>query len=308
MSDALVPPDGPVGAQQPDTPVCARHTDRPTRLRCTRCDRPACPDCLRDASVGQQCVDCVNEGARTVRHARTSAGAVVSNRRPIITQVMIALNVLAYVVTVVQSGSPMNNSRSELFLSTSLIPELTATGEWWRVVTSGFMHFGLIHLALNMAALFVVGPIIEQELGRLRYSAVYFLSLLGGSAAAFYFGSICQQLAGASGAVFGLMGALLIVFKRQKRDISTIVVIVVINLVSNLFTNASLLGHLGGFVIGGLLTLAMVKAPQKNRNTYQIAAVVAAALLLAGMFVLRAYELDTAVERVIEYARTCGPN
>jgi membrane associated rhomboid family serine protease len=255
-----------------------------------------------------QCVDCVNEGARSVRHARTIAGAEVSNGRPIFTYVMIALNVLAYVVTVFQSGSPMNNSRSELFTSTSLIPELTANGEWWRILTSGFMHFGLIHLALNMAALFVVGPVVEQELGRLRYSAVYFLSLLGGSAAAFYFGTVCQQLAGASGAVFGLMGALLIVFKRQKRDISTIVVIVGINLVSNLFTNASLLGHLGGFVIGGLLTLAMVKAPQKNRNLYQIGAVAVAVLLLGGMFVLRASELDTAAELVLEYARTCGPN
>ncbi|MFD9702807.1 rhomboid family intramembrane serine protease [Lentzea sp. NPDC059081] len=307
MSDALVPPDGPVGAQ-PETPVCARHSDRPTRLRCTRCDRPACPDCLRDASVGMQCVDCVNEGARTVRRPRTLAGAQVSNGRPIITQVMIALNVLAYVVTVVQSGSPMNNSRSELFQATSLYPDVTAGGEWWRIVTSGFMHFGLIHLALNMAALFVVGPVVEQELGRLRYSAVYFLSLLGGSAAAFYFGTVCQQLAGASGAVFGLMGALLIVFKRQKRDISTIVVVVGINLVSNLFTNASLLGHLGGFVVGGLLTLAMVRAPQKNRDLYQIAAVVAAVVLLGGMFLLRATELDTDAEVLLEIARTCTPN
>ncbi|MDX8049435.1 rhomboid family intramembrane serine protease [Lentzea sp. BCCO 10_0798] len=304
MSNAPVPPDGPIGAQ-PDIPVCARHSDRPTRLRCSRCDRPACPDCLRDASVGMQCVDCVNEGARTVRQARTSAGAVVSNGRPIITQVMIALNVLAYVVTVVQSGSPMNNSRAGLFTATSMIPELTANGEWWRILTSGFMHFGLLHLALNMAALFVVGPVVEQELGKLRYSAVYFLSLLGGSAAAFFFGTVCQQLAGASGAVFGLMGALLIVFKRQKRDISTILVVVGINLVSNLFTNASLLGHLGGFVIGGLLTLAMVKAPAKNRNAYQIGAVAAAALLLGVMFVLRASELDTAAEVILEYARTC---
>ncbi|GGN07244.1 rhomboid family protein [Lentzea pudingi] len=304
MSNAPVPPDGPIGAQ-PDLPVCVRHSDRPTRLRCSRCDRPACPDCLRDASVGMHCVDCVNEGARSVRQARTSAGAVVSTGRPIITQVMIALNVIAYVVTVVQSGSPMNNQRAGLFTATSMIPELTANGEWWRILTSGFMHFGLIHLALNMAALFVVGPVVEQELGKLRYSAVYFLSLLGGSAAAFYFGTVCQQLAGASGAVFGLMGALLIVFKRQKRDISTILVVVGINLVSNLFTNASLLGHLGGFVIGGLLTLALVRAPRKNRDAYQIGAVAAAALLLGVMFVLRASELDTAAELVLEYARTC---
>lgn len=307
MSNAQVPPEGPIGAE-PETPVCARHADRPTRLRCTRCERPACPECLRDAAVGMQCVDCVNEGARSVRQVRTSAGAVLSNGRPVITQVMIALNVLAYVVTVVQSGSPMNNQRSGLFTATSMIPELTANGEWWRIFTSGFMHFGLIHLALNMAALFVVGPVVEQELGKLRYSAVYLLSLLGGSAAAFYFGTVCQQLAGASGAVFGLMGALLIVFKRQKRDISTILVVVGINLVSNLFTNASLLGHLGGFVIGGLLTLAMVRAPRKNRNAYQIGAVVAAVLLLGGMFALRSTELDTAAELVLEYARTCGPN
>lgn len=264
-----------------------------------------CPECLRDASVGMQCVDCVNEGQRSVRRPRTLAGAEVSNSRPIITQVMIALNVLAYVVTVAQSGSPMNNSRSGLFTATSMIPDLTANGEWWRIVTSGFMHFGLIHLALNMAALYVVGTIVEQELGKLRYSAVYFLSLLGGSAAAFFFGTVCQQLAGASGAVFGLMGALLIVFKRQKRDISTIVVIVGINLVSNLFTNASLLGHLGGFVIGGLLTLAMVRAPAQNRNLYQIGAVVAAVVLLGVMFALRAAQLDTDAEVIMEIARTC---
>lgn len=264
-----------------------------------------CTDCLRDASVGMQCVDCVNEGARSVRSPRTLAGAKVSNGRPIITQVMIALNVLAYIVTVVQSGSPMNNSRADLFMATSLLPELTAQGGWWRIVTSGFMHFGLIHLALNMAALFVVGPVVEQELGRLRYSLVYFLSLLGGSAAAFYFGTVCQQLAGASGAVFGLMGALLIVFKRQKRDISTILVVVGINLVSNLFTNASLLGHLGGFVIGGLVTLAMVRAPQKNRNLYQAGAVLAAVVLLGVMFALRAAQLDTDAEVLLEIARTC---
>jgi membrane associated rhomboid family serine protease len=255
-----------------------------------------------------QCVDCVNEGKRTVRTARTLVGAEVSNGRAIITPVLIAINVLAYVVTVFQSGSPMNNDRSGFFTATSMIPELTAQGEWWRILTSGFMHFGLIHLALNMAVLYVVGTNVEQELGRLRFSAVYFLSLLGGSASAFYFGTVCQELAGASGAVFGLMGALLILWKRQRRDISTIVVVVGINLVSNLFTNASLLGHLGGFVIGGLLTLAMVRAPAQNRNLYQILAVMAAVVLLGGMFALRATALDTDAEVILEIARTCRGN
>ncbi|MCP2244808.1 rhomboid family intramembrane serine protease [Lentzea aerocolonigenes] len=294
MSDALVPPDGPIGAE-PETPVCARHSDRPTRLRCTRCDRPACPDCLRDAAVGSQCVDCVNEGKRTVRRARTMAGAEQSEGRLVVTPVMIALNVIAYLVTVVQSGSLFTNQTSAVFQATVLDPVLAANGEWWRILTSGFMHYGLWHLVLNMGVLYIAGYHVEPELGRLRFSVVYFLALLGGNAAAFYFGGVCDRLAGASGAVFGIMGALLVVWRRKKRDISTVVVIVVINLVSNLFTDASLLGHLGGVVVGGLVTLAMVKAPRENRNLYQIAAVVAALVLIGGMFALHANGLMNVV-------------
>ncbi|WP_053732072.1 rhomboid family intramembrane serine protease [Nocardia sp. NRRL S-836] len=290
MSDALVPPEGPIGAQ-PESPVCARHADRPTRLRCTRCDRPACPDCLREAAVGYQCVDCVNENRKTSRRSQTLVGAEQTDGRPVVTQVLMVLNALAFVVTAVQAGSPFVNQTSQIFVASSLQPLLTANGEWWRILTSGFMHFGLWHLVLNMAVLYIAGSSVEPELGRLRFTVVYFLSLLGGNAAAFYFGGVGGQLAGASGAVFGIMGALIVVWKRQKRDISTVVVIVVINLVSNFFTDASLLAHLGGFVIGGLLTLAMVKAPRENRNLYQIGAVVAAVVLIAGMFALRAQDL-----------------
>lgn len=299
-----MPPEGPIGAE-PETPVCARHTDRPTRLRCTRCDRPACPDCLHDASVGKHCVDCVNEGQRSVRRSRTLVGAEDTGGRVIITPILIVLNVLAYVVTVVQSGSVQNNDNSDFFTSLSMIPAFAAEGEWWRFLTSGFLHFGLLHLALNMAVLYIVGNHMEPELGRARFIGVYFLSLLGGSAAAFYFGTVCQNLAGASGAVFGLMGALLVVWRRKKRDISTIVVVVVINLVSNFFTNASLLGHLGGFIVGGLLTLAMVKAPRETRQVYTTVAVMLTVLLLVGMFALRITQLDTPAEVFLEMARTC---
>ncbi|MEU7480218.1 rhomboid family intramembrane serine protease [Lentzea sp. NPDC042327] len=294
MSDALVPPDGPIGAQ-PEMPVCARHADRPTRLRCTRCDRPACPDCLREAAVGSQCVDCVNEGRRSGRRSQTLVGAEQTDGRLVVTPVLIVLNALAFVVTAVQAGNPLLNQRSAIFLESALQPVLVANGEWWRILTSGFMHIGLWHLVLNMAVLYIAGSSVEPELGRLRFTLVYFLALLGGNAAAFYFGAAGGLLAGASGAVFGIMGALIVVWRRKKRDISTVVVIVVINLVSNLFTNASLLAHLGGFVIGGLLTLAMVKAPRENRNLYQLGAVTAAVVLLVGMFALRASELRTLI-------------
>ena len=139
-----------------------------------------------------QCVDCVNEGSRTIRRARTLAGAEVSDAKPIVTPILIALNVIAYVVTVVQSGSVQNNDRSDFFTSFSLIPPFAASGEWWRFLTSGFLHFGVFHLLLNMAVLYVVGKQMEPELGRLRFIGVYFLSLLGGSAAAFYFGSAAR--------------------------------------------------------------------------------------------------------------------
>jgi membrane associated rhomboid family serine protease len=294
VSNASVPPDGPIGAQS-ETPVCARHADRPTRLRCIRCDRPACPECLREAAVGSQCVDCVNEGRKTVRRSQTVVGAEQTDGRLVVTPVLVVLNVLAFVVTAAQAGTPFLNQRSAIFQETALQPVLTANGEWWRILTSGFMHVGIWHLVLNMAVLYIAASSVEPELGRLRFTVVYFLALFGGNAAAFYFGNAGGLLAGASGAVFGIMGALIVVWRRKKHDFATVVVVVVINLVSNLFTDSSLLAHLGGFVIGGLLTLAMVKAPRENRNLYQIGAVVAAVVLIAGMFALRANDLMNVV-------------
>jgi len=286
---------------------------------------------MHEAAVGFQCPECVAEGRRTQRSARNVFGSSSTIAdQALVTKALIAINAVMLLFSALSAGSkgfgaalfnggligsetPLldklwEHGGSYVRGTNIFVPADVANGEYYRLISSSFMHFGLIHLALNMAVLYVVGQNVERELGKLRFSAVYFLSLLGGSAAAFYFGTVCQQLAGASGAVFGLMGALLILWKRQRRDISTIVVVVGINLVSNLFTNASLLGHLGGFVIGGLLTIAMVRAPAQNRNLYQIGAVVAAVVLLGGMFALRAAQLDTDAEVILEIARTCSPN
>ncbi|GLZ32671.1 rhomboid family intramembrane serine protease [Lentzea sp. NBRC 105346] len=286
MTNSPVPPGGPVGAQ-PELPVCARHSDRPTGLRCTRCDRPACPDCLREASVGYQCVDCVREGQRSVRRKVTIAGAELK-RTVVVTPALVVVNVLVFIVTVFQAKSLNGNYAAQLSQDWSLYPPLVADGEWWRLVTSGFLHDGPAHLALNMLALWLLGRELEPVLGRLRYTGVYLVSLLGGSAAAYMFGQSCIPVVGASGAVFGLMGGLLAVLLRLKLSLSPVLTTIGLNvLISVVVPKISLLGHLGGLVIGGLLTAGMVYPPSKNRNAWQVSAVIAAVVLLAGVIVLR---------------------
>src|SRR4051794_40415460 len=157
-------------------PGCVRHPDRPTGLRCTRCDRPACPECLREASVGYQCVDCVAEGRRTVRRGTTVAGAP-QRPRLVVTPTLIGLNLLVFAITVIQAGTVVHNELSELFADWVLIPGLVAQGEWWRLGTSAFLHYGVAHIALNMLALFILGRDLEAVLGRLRFCAVYLVSM-----------------------------------------------------------------------------------------------------------------------------------
>lgn len=258
------------GAAAPST--CVRHPDRATGLRCTRCDRPACPECLREASVGYQCVDCVAEGRRTTRRGVTIAGAE-PGARPLAVPVLLALNVAMFAWTAVEAGSVSRNYAAPLFRDLALQAGLVADGEWWRVVTAGFLHVGPLHLAFNMLALWIIGRDVETVLGRARFVAVYMVSLLGGSATVMLF-QPDTQVAGASGAVFGLMGALAVVLRRLKVPAGQVIGLIAVNIViSVLLPNISLVAHLGGLVVGGLATAALVYAPAQNRNAVQAAAI-----------------------------------
>ncbi|HEX2129952.1 MAG TPA: rhomboid family intramembrane serine protease [Actinophytocola sp.] len=276
--------------RQHGLPACVRHPDRPTGLRCVRCDRPACPDCLREASVGYQCVDCVNEGAKTVRAPRTVGGARASRGRSlVVVPVLIAVNVAAFVLTAVQAGSVTENDRSTVFLDGALVPAFVAAGDWWRLLTSGFLHFGNyggfgpVHLLFNMFALWVIGRDLEVALGRLRFLAVYLLSLLGGSTAVMLFGDAGGGVAGASGAVYGLFGGIAVVVFKSKLNPAPVLTLIAINVfLSITLPGISLLGHVGGLVAGALASAAMVYAPAKRRTQVQVAACV---LLLVAMVV-----------------------
>jgi membrane associated rhomboid family serine protease len=263
--------------------VCVRHPDRATGLTCTRCGRPACPECLREASVGYQCIDCVNQGRAEhrprVRRGVTVAGAEVP-RRPLAVPVLIAVNVLVFAVTVVQSGSLNGNYAAQLYQDWVLVPGLVWNGDWWRPLTAGFLHNGPIHLLFNMLALYVLGRDLESVLGHGRFVAVYLTALLGGSAAVMVFYGPTDGVAGASGAVFGLMGALVVVLRRLRFPLGQVIGLIVVNVViSVVIPGISLIGHLGGLVVGAAATAGLVYAPVRNRGAVQ-AAVIAGLVLL----------------------------
>ncbi|MER7010475.1 rhomboid family intramembrane serine protease [Saccharopolyspora sp. NPDC000359] len=284
-----VPPGSQQGADgaPPQLPTCVRHPDRPTGLRCTRCERPACPECLRDASVGQHCVDCVAQGQRGTRQPVTVAGARLASK-PILVPVLIAVNVAVFALTAVQAGSIGANFTAPLFGDFALWPILVAGGEWWRLLTAGFLHIGLLHLAMNMIALWVIGRDLELLLGRVRFAAVYGLSLLGGSAAVFLFGEEAKAVAGASGAVYGLMGGIAIAALRLKVSLRPVLVVIALNIAASvLIPGISLLGHIGGLVLGVLATGALVYAPRNRQVLVQAGALGALLVVLVAVLITR---------------------
>ncbi len=238
--------------------VCVRHPDRETGVRCARCDRPACPACLREASVGYQCVDCIGRGARSQPRTRAIPWAQPPGRS-VVVPTLIAINVAVFVVTVVQAASLSNNAYAPLFRQWALEPEAVANGAWWRLLTAGFLHIGPLHLAFNMIALWVLGRDLEQVLGRIRFVVVYLVSLLGGSLIVFLFANPESNTAGASGAVFGLMGGLAVVLIRLRLSPRPALTIIALNvIISFVVPNVSILGHLGGLAFGAAVTAAMI--------------------------------------------------
>ncbi|AYF74675.1 rhomboid family intramembrane serine protease [Nocardia yunnanensis] len=250
---------------QPPAPTCYRHPDRPTGLACTRCGRPACHECLTAASVGQHCVECVQQGRNDVRPVRNAAGTDVS-RIPTtyVTYALIAVNVIVFAVTALQAHSLMDNNRSQLFFDWVLVPGLVGeSGGWLRVLGSGFLHYGPIHLLANMFALYVLGPYCEVALGRGRFVAVYLASLLGGSAAVTALSDPLTASAGASGAIFGIFGAVAVIMLRTRQNLTQILVLLVINLIITFSVpGISIWAHLGGLLAGTVATTGILYLPR----------------------------------------------
>jgi membrane associated rhomboid family serine protease len=284
----------PTGASEQEAPVCYRHTDREAHIRCQRCDRRICPDCMRPAAVGFQCPSCVHEGSRQTRSGRTAYGGRRSGNPALTSQVLIAINVVVW-LAIVSTGW----KSSPLVYYLALLPrgglfstgggqllqiDGVADGAVWQLVTSMFTHVDVAHIGFNMLALWVLGPQLELALGRARFLAVYFVSGLAGSAMVMWFAAPDQLTLGASGAIFGLMGGLLVVALKVGGDVRGMLTWIGINFVITfLFIGRiSWQGHVGGLVGGLLVAGVLVYAPRQRRTLWQVAGVVLVAVLVAG--------------------------
>ncbi len=287
------------GAQYPGQPVpaqtaatCTWHPDRVTALQCSRCGRPACPECLTPASVGFQCRQCVADGRATQRVARTVAGSRV-DETPIVSYLLIAINVLVFAVTAIQAKSLLTMDGSAWFNGGLLIPGVVAHGEWWRVVTSGFIHIGVIHLIMNMVSLWLIGPALERFVGRVRFLVIYLVSMLGGSVAVLALTSYAASAAGASGAIFGILGALAVAFRRHRLDMRQLIIVLVLNLwFSFQFAGISWQAHVGGLITGALIGAVMVYPPARTRMAWQVGGTVAILAVLGAIYALKLGQIN----------------
>ena len=239
------------------------------------------------APVGFQCPDCVREAAASSRPARTLSGGAIHRDGALVTKILVAANVLVFLV-----DEALGN---DLFGTFAMQGGAVAVdGETYRLVTSAFLHTGLTHLAFNMIALWFVGAAVEARLGRWRYLVVYLMSALGGSVLSYAVDTPLQTSVGASGAVFGVFGALFVLSVRLRFDLGGLIALIVINVVIGFIPglNINWRAHLGGLLVGGLLTFVMVYAPQRHRLAWSVAASVLMFVVLAGTTVYRSSEIQ----------------
>lgn len=294
---------------------CYRHPQEMTRISCQRCNRPICHNCMVSGSVGFQCPECVHTAARRTRQNVLPYGGKRSSNPAITSIVLIALNALVFVATSIMGGA---NSR--LFDVLALLPQGqcrvdetrfllsapsecaasgyqwvdgVATGAWWQVVTSAFVHANAMHIGFNMLALWFLGPQLERIFGRLRFLALYFVSALAASALVMAASTPFFSTVGASGAIFGLMGGILLVALKHKGDVRTILMWLAVNVVITVLGSGfiSWQGHLGGFIGGVLVAAAVMYVPKKFRPVGQWVAIGAIAAVALAVIVARAFAL-----------------
>ncbi|MDX6587824.1 MAG: hypothetical protein QOI31_2297 [Solirubrobacterales bacterium] len=246
--------------------TCYRHTDRQTNVACSNCGRPICPDCMTSTPVGMRCPECARQKTKVVR----SPTGMLGGAHPV-TIGLIGLCVAAFVAQVAGGmGMATGDPAGTVTIDYGLIGWRPISvgqaigvgeGEYYRIITGGLLHSGLIHLAINMLALFFLGALLERAMGGWRFAGIFFVSLLGGSLGALIL-SPEDLTVGASGAVFGLMAAGFIEARdRGRNDVAQqIGFYVIINLIFTFSVpNISVGGHLGGMVAGGVLTLLLAQ-------------------------------------------------
>ena len=270
---------------------CYRHPDRQSFVLCQRCLRTICPECQTQAAVGVICPECLGQQQKSQTPAQRKAerrwsrprALTARDSRPLVTYGIIAVTAAAWLVSLIPGvGTVVQNAL--LFWGPALYPELTGTFEPWRLLTAALVHSGFWHVGLNMLALWMMGRSLEPLLGRGRFLTLYLLSALGGSVAVALL-SFTTPVAGASGAIFGLFGALLVIGRHIGANIGGIAIILAINLAIGFIPgfNVSWQAHVGGLVVGALVGLIYARTRSVRRRALQIWLLVAVTI---GLFAL----------------------
>jgi len=284
----------PAAEPSAGVPVCPRHPDRPSYVRCQRCGRPACPECQRAAAVGFQCIDCVNEQKRSTPAVRSAYGGAAVTGRPVVTLALIAACVLVYLL---QWIVPRDAIADDFAFAAGYVQPEAGQYEPWRMLTSAFLHSQtfLPHIVLNMYTLWIFGQALEPLVGRIRFLAIYLLSAIGGSVGYLLLtplyvpGHPTSSVVGASGAIFGLFGAMLVIQRHRGGDTRQLWVLIAINgVIGFMVAGIAWQAHLGGFITGALGAAAVAYAPRGPRRTLvQAGGFAAVAVLLVIATVLR---------------------
>ncbi len=263
--------------------TCYRHPDRETAVSCSSCGRPICPDCMTPTPVGMRCPECASQRTKVVRGV---GGGASGFRQAPATYVLIAINVIAYLIEIT-AGSGGFDAGGKIVVDYALFGPSVAEGEWYRLVTSGFLHASLLHIGFNMLLLFLLGRLLEPALGAPRFLLLYFASLLAGSLGALLLDPNALTL-GASGAVFGLAGATFVIARGRGMDAiaSEVGFLIVFNLIfSFLAPRISIGGHLGGLIGGAICALVIVAGERgmlgRSRRFAELAVMAAVAIVAA---------------------------
>ena len=269
-------------------PVCPRHPDRESRIRCQRCGRPVCPECQRPAAVGVHCVDCVAEAEKARPVVRTLFGGVARPGRPVVTYSLVAVCVAVWLM---QLATPV------VMQAGSFAPVL-GFAEPWRFLTAAFLHSPgqPMHIVFNMLCLWQLGQFLEPALGRARFFAAYMLSALGGSVGFMWISAGVTSpsttwwtyTVGASGAVFGLFGMVLLIIRHLGGSTGGLVALLAINAALPIFVRGiAWQAHVGGFITGALIAGALIATRKSRSQVLQWGSLAGVALLLIALAALK---------------------
>lgn len=302
-------------SQPPRGPDCYRHPGVETWIGCQRCRRPICPACMTQAAVGVQCPECVAEGVRSTRSDQLAYGGRRVANPALLSYLLIGINLAVWAAILLTGGevSPLyhwlalqpQGSCVSVTDPGAYYPDFGAQqcravgGTWrwvpgvsngaiWQLLTSAFSHVAVLHIGSNLLVLYYIGPPLERAFGRARYLAVYLLSGLGGSVAVYWLSPTQSVTIGASGAIFGLLGALFVVTMKVRGDLRTIGLMLALNLVATwTIPDVSWEGHIGGLLTGAALSALIVYAPRERRAQWQWAGMAALFVVMAILVAIR---------------------